>query len=230
MLPSVAASQETTTTTEVPATTVPETTTTQAPTTTVAAPTSVPEKSTSTITSTTSAPTTTTPTPTTTTTTTVPVPPPVLFGEKITEGSLAVDVQWLDDELPACQTTVPLGGGEMNRVNDRDGNLGLVYGQAATGTGTAAAFVMELGVMPFGVGILSIADGTCNVDAIGVGALRQGPGTLSVTGIGIGMSPGNYDRGDAIQTFGLFAKVATSGGPAVVNTQPLVDFLVRPRQ
>jgi len=155
---------------------------------------------------------------------------PVFFGDVITDGSLAVDIAWLDDSMPACQTTVPLGGGQMNRVNNAAGDLGLVYGQAATGTGTAAAFVMELGVVPFGVGIISMADASCNLDAIGVGSLVKTPSSLSVSGLGMGMSPGNYDRGDAIRTFDVTATVGAVGGPATIDTQSLYDFLIRPRQ
>lgn len=208
------------------------TTTTEATTTTVAEPT----------TTTTTAP--EAPVETTTTTTTVPetvvVPPVLLFGEVITAGTLDVNVQFEDEVAPDCTTTVPLDGGQMNRVNDLDGDLGLVYGQAPTGSGTAAVFLMELGVIPAGVGILSIDDGNCSLDALGVGMLQKGPGQLVLDGIGIGVHPDGYEApsteeipytryGKYLEQFDLTANVGASGGGAQLDVASLQSFLLRPR-
>lgn len=208
--PTAAASQEEPTTTTTERST---TTTTEAPTTTTEATTTTTEATTTTL-------------PAVTTTTT---PAQVaLFGELITDGTLGVDVTWLDEDLTGCSATVPLGGGQMNRLNDADGYLGLVYGQAPTRTGNTAVLMMELGVLPYGVGVLSTTDNGCNLDAIGVGAIVRGEGFLSVRGIGIGATP-DSNRAEAVRTLDLVANVAASGGPANLDVPSLYEFLVRPR-
>lgn len=182
--------------------------------------------------------------PTETTTTTIPetveVPPVLLFGEAITAGTMNIDVQFEDAAAPDCTTTIPLDGGQMNRVNDLDGDLGLVYGQAATATGTAAVFLMELGVVPAGVGILSIDDATCSLDAFGVGLIKKGPGSLSLDAIGVGVHPDGYvvagtesfpytRYGKYLEQFDLTANVGASGGPAALDVASLQSFLLRSR-
>ena len=217
-----AASQETTTTTVDPAAT---TTTTVDPgvTTTTVDPAA--------------ATTTTTEDPAATTTTVPldgvvvpPVPAPILlFGETITAGTLDVMINWHDPAPTDCVTTIPLDGGQINRVNDIDGDLGLVYGQAATTGGTAAVFLMEFGAIPAGLGIVSIEDGTCSVDAMGVGAYEKGPGYAALTGFGVGVYPGDTEGGSLVENFNLTANVGASTPSANLDTTSLTDFLLRAR-
>src|SRR5690606_6639621 len=121
-------------------------------------------------TTTTSAPvetTTTTVVPDTTTTTVAPALalPAELPGEHVTAGSLDIDVRFAESPLSNCTTSVPLAGGQVN-VARSGGAIGGVYGVAPSGTGQAGVYMVGLGAVPAGVGIVSVSNGSCEFDAI----------------------------------------------------------------
>lgn len=218
LLASTAASQETTTTTEAEVTTTteaPAATTTEAPTTT-AAP--VDE-------------TTTTAAPVEETTTTVAVPeePLELPGQHVTAGQLAFDIRFTDSPAANCTKTLDLAGGQVNIGLDEAGNIGGVYGLAPSGGGgTAGVFMIGLGAMPAGVGILSVSDGDCEFDAVGIGSFASDGGWARINGVGAGLHPG-YETPDYVNMFLVDAKIDASAAPAVLDMDFVKNFLLRDR-
>jgi len=212
VLASTASSQETTTTTEAVTTTTaaPETTTTAAPeTTTTAAPEST----------TTAAP---------ETTTTVAPEPIELPGQHVTEGQLGFDIRFTDSPAANCTKTLDLAGGQVNIGYDEAGNIGGVYGLAPSGGGSAGVFMVGLGAVPAGVGIISVSDGDCEFDAVGIGAYASDGGWARINGVGAGLHPG-YDTPDYISMFLIDAKIGAAAAPAVLDMNYVREFLLRDR-
>lgn len=216
LLVGTAASQETTTT-------EPEvTTTTEASPTTVAD--TVPE-TTTTVADTVPETTTTVPE----TTTTVPVESSPLPGQLLAEGSLNIDVRFAESPDSNCTRELPVAGGQFNVARDDAGDVGGFYGLVPTGSGTAGAYVVGLGAMPVGVGIVSVSDGQCEFDAVGIGTWSSSAGLGRVSGVGAGVHPGVYEDGQYVSKFVVEAQVGAAGGPAVVDVQAAADFLLRQR-
>lgn len=204
-----AASQETT----VPETTVPETTTT----------TEAPETTT-----TTAAPETTTTTVAEAPTTTVPEVPLDLPGTLITSGSLSFDIRFADSPAANCAKSVDLAGGQVNMGLDESGNIGGVYGMAPSGSGSVGVFMVGLGAVPAGVGIISVSDGDCEFDAVGIGSYGSDGGFARINGVGAGLHPG-YENAEYVNQFIVEASVGSSAGPAVLDMDYVKEFLLRDR-
>src|SRR5690606_13316968 len=108
-------------------------------------------------------------------TTTAETPPAIiglpveLPGELVAAGSLDIDVRFAESPLSNCITSIPLAGGQVN-VGRSGGSIGGVYGIAPSGTGQAGVYMVGLGAIPAGVGIVSVSNGSCEFDAIGIGA------------------------------------------------------------
>lgn len=212
----VAASQETTTTTTEATTTttaVPETTTTT---------TAVPEETTTTV-----AEETTTTVPETTTTT-VPAEPLVLPGQHVTAGTLGFDIRFADTPGANCAKSIDVSGGQVNAALDEDGNVGGVYGITPSGTGTAGVFMVGLGAVPAGVGIVSVSDADCEFDAIGIGAYTSDGGYARLNGVGAGLHP-PYSNAEYVSQFLVEASIGASAAPATLDLQAVSDFLLRER-
>lgn len=210
-----AASQETTTTTEAP------TTTTEAPATT----TTLAESTT-----TTEAPATTTEAPATTVAPpiTIPEEPLNLPGQLVTAGTLSFDVRFSDTPSANCTKTLDLAGGQVNVGFDENGNIGGVYGLANSGGGTAGVFMVGLGALPAGVGIVSVSDGDCEFDAIGIGPWAADGDTARVNGVGAGLHP-PYDQPGYVNQFIVEAQVGASSAPPVLDIEAAQAFLLRER-
>ena len=211
-----AASQETTTTqaevtttTEAPVETT--TTTTEATTTTIADDT-----------------TTTTAVAPETTTTTVPEEPLALPGQHVTAGSLSFDIRFADSPAANCAKSVDLAGGQVNVGFDEAGNIGGVYGLTPSGTGSAGVFMVGLGAVPAGVGIISVSDGDCEFDAVGIGSFGSDGGWARINGVGAGLHPG-YENAEYVNQFIVEARIDASSAPAVLDMNYVKDFLLRDR-
>jgi hypothetical protein len=203
------------TTTEAPVTTTEApVTTTEAPVTTTEAPAD------------TEAPTTTeAPAPTTTA-----APAPIdLPGEHVLAGSLGIDVRFADTPASNCTKTVDLAGGQVNVGYDESGNIGGVYGLTSSGAGSAGVYMVGLGAIPAGVGIVSVSDGECEFDAVGIGSYASDHGWARINGVGAGVHPGRYDTGEYVNMFLVDAKIGSTQAPAVLDMNYVKDFLLRDR-
>lgn len=184
-------------------------------------------------TTTTSAPvetTTTTVVPDTTTTTVAPALalPADLPGEHVTAGSLDIDVRFAESPLSNCTTSVPLAGGQVN-VARSGGVIGGVYGVAPSGTGQAGVYMVGLGAVPAGVGIVSVSNGSCEFDAIGIGAFSSTSGRARLAGVGAGVHPGAYENGEYVSSFLVEANIESSEGAAVLDGTSVAALLLRDR-
>ncbi|MFN8051494.1 MAG: hypothetical protein U0Q22_08670 [Acidimicrobiales bacterium] len=211
-----ASSQETTT--------IPDTTTTEAPATTVAPTTEAP---TTTVADT--VPDTTTTVPDTVPTTTAPAEPVVLPGQHVTSGTLAIDIRFADTPASNCIKSFDLAGGEMNIALNDQGGIGGVYGLTPSGSGSAGLFMVGLGAIPAGVGIISVSDGDCEFDAVGIGNYASDGGWARINGVGAGVHPGNYDTGEYVNMFLVDAKINSAAAPATLDMNYVKDFLLRAR-
>jgi len=223
----VAGSQTTTTTSAT--TTAPgatSTTTSTAPQTT--STTVAPEATTTTeVTDTSSAPTTTevpVDVPTT-----LPEDPAALPGQLITAGKLDFDVNFASTESASCQKSVDLAGGQVNAANNETGDIGGVYGLAPSGSGTVGVYMIGLGAIPAGAGLLSVSDGDCEFDAIGIGSWESNGSIARLNGVGAGLHPDAYDTGEFVDRFLIEASVTSAAAPAALDLDAAGSFLLRDR-
>ncbi len=194
---------ESTTTTEAPATTVVE-----EPEPTVPEPTQ-PEP--------------TTPEPT------VPEAPPVtiepveLPGEQITSGTMSVGATYHTKVESDCSLAGGVGGQEMNLVRDEAGNIGAIYGRAAFGGGEVGLLLIELGPLPMAITAYR-ATGACNHDVIGIGAFDSTPTSAELNSIGYSAYPDDY-----LDNVHVSLQVDASQAPAVLDLQSAFEFLTSGR-
>lgn len=154
--------------------------------------------------------------------------PVQLPGELVAAGSLDIDVRFADAPLSNCITSVPLAGGQVN-VGRSGGSIGGVYGIAPSGTGHAGVYMVGLGAIPAGVGIVSVSNGSCEFDAIGIGAYSSTASRARLAGVGAGVHPGAYADGDYVSSFVVEANVEATQGPALLDLAGATSFLLRDR-
>ena len=152
-----------------------------------------------------------------------------LPGENVSAGTLNFGVEFYENEAANCTGALNIGGGNMNVVKNDVGNLGVLYGTEATGSGTAAVFMIELGAVPAAVAVLSVSDANCEFDAVGVGNFEATATTMSIDGVGAGLYPGVYDQGEFVSSLQINAEVSATNGPAVLDLEAAEAFLTRAR-
>ncbi|MEZ5321125.1 MAG: hypothetical protein R2698_03400 [Microthrixaceae bacterium] len=150
-------------------------------------------------------------------------------GELVTSGTLSFDIRFADSPASSCKEGVDLKGSQVNVGRDDKGSIGTVYGLAKSGNGHAGVFTMGLGALPFGVGLVSVSDGTCEFDAIGIGTYESSNTVARLNGVGAGLHPGAYDHGDYINTFVVETQIGGSAAPAALDLPSVASFLLRPR-
>ena len=146
----------------------------------------------------------------------------------MTAGSLDIDIRFADSPLSNCITSVPLTGGQVNEART-GGSIGGVYGVAPSGTGQAGVYMVGLGAIPAGVGIVSVSNGSCEFDAIGIGAYSSTSGRARLAGVGAGVHPGAYENGEYVSNFLVEANIESSGGEPVLDPISVATLLLRDR-
>lgn len=196
-VPAASQTDSTTTTVDVATTT----TEAPAPTTTVATPTTVA-----------AAPTSTT------------IPQVDLPGEHVTAGDLTLGATFKEQVAASCTVSGSVAGGEMNIIKDEAGNIGVVYGKADLGAGSAGVVMVGLGPLPVAIGAFRTT-GTCNQDVVAIGSYSATASTAKLDSVGYGLYPRDFANNVTIEL-----NVAATEPTASLNLQSAYDFLAAPRE
>ena len=149
--------------------------------------------------------------------------PPVLQGEHITSGTMAVGATYHTQVDSSCALQGDLLGQEMNIILNEAGNIGTVYGKATLGGGDVGLVMVELGPLPMAI-VAFRTTGGCNQDVVGIGSYSSSPTVAGFNGGGYSIFPGDF-----LESVAVGVTVNSSVAPGLLDVQAATDYLNSPR-